>query len=173
MEAVRRWLEPLPDKSLPALNIQKDFMEVLPTLDITTQILRESKLGHIILFYTKCKRVTPDVKRVAERLMEAWTRPIVKRSASYRDRAIPMAAAPQQRERERLGAILARGKEEPRRTRPNAVAIPQREMGTYTVAPQSGLVKANHMSVDLDSERRKRNAERMRNLTRKIQSPRG
>ena len=115
MEAVRRWLEPLPDKSLPALNIQRDFMEVLPVLDITTQILRESQLGRIMLFYTKCKRVTPDVKRVAERLMEAWTRPIVKRSASYRDRAIPMAAATQPRERERLNTILQRGRDEPRR----------------------------------------------------------
>jgi transcription factor SPN1 len=173
MEGVRRWLEPLPDRSLPALNIQKDFMEILPVLEIDTAVLKESRLGRVVLFYTKCKRVTPDIRRTADRLMANWTRPIVKRSASYRDRAIPIAApAPHERERERLGSILARAKDDagPRRTRPNAVSIPQRELGAYTVAPQSnvGALKSN-VSVDMDIERRKRNAERLRNLTRKMQ----
>ncbi|KAI0035403.1 hypothetical protein K488DRAFT_43311 [Vararia minispora EC-137] len=171
MEGVRRWLEPLPDRSLPALNIQREFMEVLPTLYIDTGVLKESRLGRVVLFYTKCKRVTPDVRIVADRLVASWTRPIVKRSASYRDRAIPLAAAASEtRERERLGAILARARDEPRRARPNAVAIPQRELGSYSVAPQSnaGVMKSN-VSVDMDIERRKRNAERLRHLTRKMQ----
>ena len=171
MEAVRRWLEPLPDKSLPALNIQKDFMEVLPTLDITTQILRESQLGRIILFYTKCKRVAPDIQRMANDLVSTWQRPIIKRSASYRDRAIrTVDLRSAEGGTERLNAILARARESDKnRVRRNAVVIPTREMGSYTVAPalNAGLMKSN-VSVDVDIERRKKNAERMRMLTRKI-----
>ncbi|KAI0309781.1 hypothetical protein OF83DRAFT_1071501 [Amylostereum chailletii] len=172
MEGVRRWLEPLPDRSLPALNIQKEFMDILPSLDIDTGVLRGSRLGRVVLFYTKCKRVTPDIARTATALVSAWTRPIVKRSASYRDRAIPIAVdgpAPAPRQ-ERLNAILARAKEgERNRQRPNAVMIPQRSLGTYTVAPRSnaGVLK-NSASVDLDTERRKRNADRLRSLTRKM-----
>jgi hypothetical protein len=30
LEGVRRWLEPLPDKSLPALSIQNAFFEIMP-----------------------------------------------------------------------------------------------------------------------------------------------
>lgn len=32
LEAVKRWLEPLPDKSLPALNIQRPLFNLLRTV---------------------------------------------------------------------------------------------------------------------------------------------
>ncbi|KAI0065326.1 hypothetical protein BV25DRAFT_1822483 [Artomyces pyxidatus] len=176
MEGVRRWLEPLPDRGLPALNIQQEFISILPNLDIDTAVLKDSKLGRVILFYTKCKRVTPDIARIANALVSSWSRPIIKRSASYRDRAIPMAedAVDDVPRTERLNAILARAKEgERNRTRKNAVMIPQRELGTYTVAPKANLgVLKNNLSVDLDTERRKRNADRLRSLTRKMQQSR-
>lgn len=165
----------MPDKSLPALNIQKEIFGILPTLDIDTAVLKESKLGRIVLFYTKCKRVTPDITRTSDALVSAWSRPIIKRSASYRDRAIPMAdmsAADGGATHERLNVILARAKEgERNRVRKNAVMIPQRELGSYTVAPRSnaGVLK-NNVSVDMDIERRKRNAERLKSLTRKMGS---
>src|SRR5712691_5495443 len=55
LEGVWQWLEPLPDKSLPALNIQKENFGILPRLDIDIAVLKESKLSRIVLFYTKCK----------------------------------------------------------------------------------------------------------------------
>jgi transcription factor SPN1 len=176
LEGVKRWLEPLPDRSLPALNIQREFFPSLKKMEfIDSSVLKESGLGRVVLFYTKCKRVTPDVAKLADELVSAWSRPIIKRSASYRDRVIPMArdmdeggggSAP--RAGERLNAIMARAKEkEKNRVRTNAVMIPQQELGNYTVAPKDGLTRAN-LSVDVDIERRRKNAERLRNLTRKI-----
>ncbi|OCH95338.1 hypothetical protein OBBRIDRAFT_788216 [Obba rivulosa] len=174
LEGVRRWLEPLPDKSLPALDIQKEFFPILKKMEfIDTNVLKESRLGRVVIFYTKCKRVTPDIVRLANDLVSAWSRPIIKRSASYRDRIIPTAASGDGeagRGGERLNAILARAKEsEKNRVRKNAVMIPQRELGSYTVAPKynAGIMK-NNMSVDVDIERRKKNAERLRTLTRRI-----
>ena len=183
LEGVRRWLEPLPDKSLPALDIQKEFFPALKKMEfIDTSVLKESRLGRVILFYTKCKRVTPDIQRAANDLVSAWSRPIIKRSASYRDRVIPTAAGedgPGGAGRagggpggERLNAILARARESDKnRIRKNAVAIPQREMGSYTVAPRAnaGLAK-NNAPVDVDIQRRKQNAERLKSLTRKMSS---
>jgi len=173
LEGVKRWLEPLPDRSLPALNIQREFFPILRKMEfIDSSVLKESGLGRVVLFYTKCKRVTPDIARHADHLVSTWSRPIIKRSASYRDRIVPTAqdgdgeTAP--RTGERLNAILARAKEsEKRRVRKNAVMIPQRELGTYTVAPKTGLTRGN-TSVDMDIERRRKNAERLRNLTRKV-----
>jgi len=71
---------------------------------------------------------------------------------------------------EKLHAILARAKEaEKGRVRKNAVMIPQRELGTYTVAPKMNAgIGRGSVSVDLDIERRRRNAERLRSLTRKV-----
>lgn len=178
LEGVRRWLEPLPDRSLPALNIQREFFTIIRKMEfIDGAVLKESGLGRIILFYTKCKRVTPDITRIASELVSTWSRPIIKRSASYRDRIVPVAPeagddahGALHRGGEKLNAILARAKEnEKGRVRNNAVMIPQRELGSYTVAPKlnSGIGRGN-VSVDADVERRRKNAERLRSLTRKV-----
>jgi len=178
LEAVRRWLEPLPDKSLPALTIQKEFFSVIKKMEfIDSAVLKESGLGRVVLFYTKCKRVTPEISRIANDLVSTWSRPIIKRSASYRDRIVPMASGGpgdgdiDMRAGEKLNAILKRAAEaeKGRVRRTNAVMIPQRELGTYTVAPKmnAGIGRGN-LSVDVDTERRRKNAERLRSLTRKV-----
>ena len=165
-----KWLEPLPDRSLPALDIQKEFFPILKKMDfIDSNVLKEAKLGRVVLFYTKCKRVTPDIQRAANDLVSAWSRPIIKRSASYRDRNVRTVDV-RGENNERLNTILARAREsEKNRVRKNAVAIPIRELGSYTVAPSAnaGIMK-DSKSVDIDIDRRKRNAERLRLLTRKV-----
>lgn len=50
---------------------------------IDTNTLKDSQLGRIVLFYTKCKRVTSAIQRQAAALVSVWSRPIIKRSASY------------------------------------------------------------------------------------------
>lgn len=144
---------------------------------IDATVLKESGLGRVVIFYTKSKRVTSEVTRAANDLVSRWSRPIVKRSASYRDRVIPLAnmsldgdgASSQRAGGERLNTILKKAREEDKnRVRKNAVAIPHRQLGSYTVAPRaSGFGRANE-SVDLDTQRRKQNAERLRSLTRKV-----
>ena len=174
LDAVRRWLEPLPDRSLPALNIQRELFGVIKKMEfIDSSVLKESGLGRIVLFYTKCRRVNSDIQRIANDLVMSWARPIIKRSASYRDRVVPIAQeGDAHRGGENLNAILARARESERgRVRKNAVMIPQQELGSYTVAPKanSGILR-NSISVDVDIERRKKTSEWMRALTRKINS---
>ncbi|GMK60009.1 hypothetical protein CspeluHIS016_0902260 [Cutaneotrichosporon spelunceum] len=91
LKAVKMWLEPLPDKSLPAVGIQKAVFEVLPKMDLDTATIREAGLGPIVLFYTKTKRVTPPINRAAEALVQTWSRPIIKRPADFRSRYIQTA----------------------------------------------------------------------------------
>ncbi|OBZ72479.1 Transcription factor IWS1 [Grifola frondosa] len=157
LEGVAKWLEPLPDHSLPALDIQKEFFPILKKMEfIDTPVLKDAKLGKVVIFYTKCKRVTPDIARIANDLVSAWSRPIIKRSASYRDRVIPISqdidGERGARTGERLNAILARARESDKnRVRKNAVMIPQRELGSYTVAPRANAgMKSNPDEKDLD-----------------------
>lgn len=86
LDAVSKWLEPLPDKSLPAVNIQRPLLEILSGLSIETSALKSSGLGKIVYFYTKCKRVEPSIQRVADQLVRDWMRPILRRSKTFKDR---------------------------------------------------------------------------------------
>ncbi|KAL2916592.1 Transcription factor iws1 [Polyrhizophydium stewartii] len=44
--------------------------------------------SRVIMFYTKCERVTPQIRRNAQELLSRWMRPILKRSASYKDHTL-------------------------------------------------------------------------------------
>ena len=88
LQAVRFFLEPLGDGSLPAYNIQRDLFAALGRLPISKDSLISSGLGKVVLFYTKSKKLELGIKRQAERLLAEWTRPILKRSDNYRNRML-------------------------------------------------------------------------------------
>ncbi len=86
LEAVRFFLEPLNDGSLPAYNIQRELFAALAKLPINKDALVASGIGKVTLFYTKSPKPEDKIKRQAERLLGEWTRPILKRSDDYRKR---------------------------------------------------------------------------------------
>ncbi|KAL4873711.1 hypothetical protein BDV12DRAFT_159453 [Aspergillus spectabilis] len=86
LEAVKFFLEPLYDGSLPAYNIQRDLMTALGKLPINKETLIASGVGKVVVFYTRSKRPEPGIKRMAERLLAEWTRPILQRSDDYSKR---------------------------------------------------------------------------------------
>lgn len=83
LEAVRFFLEPLTDGSLPAYNIQRELFAALSKLQMTKEALISSGIGKVIVFYKKSKRVEPAIKRQAVKLMEEWSRPLLQRSDDY------------------------------------------------------------------------------------------
>lgn len=93
LEAVKFFLEPLDDDgSLPAYNIQRDLLNALARLPINKEALVASGIGKVIVFYTKSKRPEPGIKRLGERLLAEWTRPILQRSDDYSKRVYQEAA---------------------------------------------------------------------------------
>lgn len=89
LQAVKYFLEPLQtDGSLPAYNIQREIFTALTRLPIEKEALLSSGIGKVVLFYTKTKRAQPEIKRMAERLMGEWSRPILKRTDDYKKRMI-------------------------------------------------------------------------------------
>ncbi|GAA6009421.1 hypothetical protein JCM10207_003774 [Rhodosporidiobolus poonsookiae] len=136
LEAVKRWLEPLPDRSLPALNIQRPLFNLLRTLpSIETSALKSSGLGKIVYFYTRCKRVDPTISRVANQLVSDWMRPILRRSKAFVDRdlasgysASSHAAAVRAEDGASGGAQASRH-----------ARIPQAMTSTFVNAPRSNV----------------------------------
>lgn len=138
---------------------------------IDTNALKESGLGKIVLFYTKKnKRVSPAIKNQADNLVAAWSRPILKRSASYRDRALAVADVDPSNTRKaiKLSQILAKGRaEEVGRIRRNAVRIPGREMAAFNVVPRN-MPGSGSQQAHLDIERRRAAEVRLRRVQRKV-----
>ncbi|CAN8099978.1 unnamed protein product [Discula destructiva] len=89
LQSVKFFLEPLSnDGQLPAYNIQREIFTALTKMQIEKEALLSSGIGRIVLFYTKTKRAQPEIKRMAERLMGEWSRPILKRTDDYKKRMI-------------------------------------------------------------------------------------
>jgi transcription factor SPN1 len=72
-------------------------------MDLDTQTLKESRLGPVVLFYTKSKRVTPAINRQADALVQAWSRPIIKRPSNFRSKHVEtLSEAVETQRRERM-----------------------------------------------------------------------
>ncbi|KAH3666232.1 hypothetical protein OGAPHI_004421 [Ogataea philodendri] len=151
LEAVRIWLEPLPDASLPAFEIQKTLFSELTKLPIKTIHLRESGLGKIILFYQKSKKVDPSLKRTAEKLIGDWTRPIMGRSDNYRAKKVQTAVIDADRLVNSPGIKtkpIRKSLYQESADRRKRAAAPEARTSVYTVAPQVNL---NSMSQQKSS----------------------
>lgn len=88
LQSVKFFLEPLNDGSLPAYNIQRDLFAALAKLPIEKEALLSSGIGKVVLYYTKSKKPEIGIKRIAERLLGEWSRPILKRSDDYKKRKV-------------------------------------------------------------------------------------
>ncbi|KAK4156799.1 hypothetical protein C8A00DRAFT_40813 [Chaetomidium leptoderma] len=88
LQSVKYFLEPLNDGSLPAYNIQRDVFNALAKLPVNKDVLLSSGIGKVVYFYTRSKRPEPSIKRIAERLVGEWSRPVLKRTDDYKKRQI-------------------------------------------------------------------------------------
>ncbi|RDA90312.1 hypothetical protein CP533_0399 [Ophiocordyceps camponoti-saundersi (nom. inval.)] len=88
LQHVKFFLEPLNDGSLPAYNIQRDIFSALTRLNVEKEALLSSGIGKVVLFYTRSKKPEPSIKRMAERLLGEWSRPILKRTDDYKKRHV-------------------------------------------------------------------------------------
>lgn len=88
LQHVKFFLEPLNDGSLPAYNIQRDLFTAMTKLNVEKEALLSSGIGKVVLFYTRSKKPEPSIKRMAERLLGEWSRPILKRTDDYKKRQI-------------------------------------------------------------------------------------
>ncbi|KAK6341046.1 Transcription factor iws1 [Orbilia brochopaga] len=146
LEAVRFWLEPLPDKSLPAYDIQRDLFQMLLDMpEIDYDMLRLSGLGKLLNFYIRDARPQQHIRLTAQKLYENWSRPILEKSSNYRDRKIETADYDQTVKRVKPKLSSFREKPDalaPPQLKTNRTRVPDATPQTYTIAPRSKVVTA-------------------------------
>lgn len=77
MSAISDWLAPLPDKSLPALEVRSTLLKILEGYPRLEQgILKQSGLGKAVMFLFKHPKELRENKLIASKLIREWSRPI-------------------------------------------------------------------------------------------------
>ncbi|KAL2634657.1 hypothetical protein R1flu_006136 [Riccia fluitans] len=91
LSSLKNWLEPLPDGSLPNMNIRSALLKLLTDLPIDVELterreqLKKSGLGKVVMFLSKLSEETPGNKKLARDLVDKWSRPIFQKSTRYED----------------------------------------------------------------------------------------
>lgn len=77
LTAIRLWLEPLPNRSLPTPNLRKSLLELVRNMPVEVDHLRESRIGRIVMYFSQRPREQPDIQRLCKDLVSRWSRPII------------------------------------------------------------------------------------------------
>ncbi|KAF5141387.1 transcription factor iws1 [Vairimorpha ceranae] len=78
LDVVRKWLEPLPDNSLPNIKIKRGLLEVLKNLRINKYLIIDSKIGEIVHFYMKNPKECKEIKNIAKEVVYTWLNKVIK-----------------------------------------------------------------------------------------------
>mmetsp|Transcript_9621 Transcript_9621/g.13067 ORF Transcript_9621/g.13067 Transcript_9621/m.13067 type:complete len:453 (+) Transcript_9621:142-1500(+) len=169
LNVMRAWLEPLKDGSIPNVNVRTTLLKLLKKLPVNVEMfdrrdqLKKSGLGKMVMFLYKLPEESMQNKKIAQSLVEQWSRPIFELSTRYEDlrRGEDDAHIPQSREKlkEKAGAIgegdLVRDAIDPLELRPGdpgyryRASVPQRTTMDYLHRPESrvkvdGPIKARN-----------------------------
>ncbi|XP_048836058.1 protein IWS1 homolog A isoform X3 [Brienomyrus brachyistius] len=85
MTAIKEWISPLPDKSLPALKIREELLKILQELpSVSQETLKHSGIGRAVMFLYKHPKESRPNKDLALKLINEWSRPIFGLTSNYK-----------------------------------------------------------------------------------------
>merc|ERR1711865_1351433 len=87
LKALKRWLEPLTDRSLPNATLRERVFNLLMKLPIVAgnylDKLKSSEIGRAVMFYNKFADEAPANRKLTSVLIERWTRLVLDLDNNY------------------------------------------------------------------------------------------
>ncbi|KAJ3309102.1 Transcription factor iws1 [Boothiomyces sp. JEL0838] len=127
-------------------------------MPIDTHHLRSSKVGRVVMFYTKCDRVAPQVKKLAEELLRTWMRPILGKSNNHRHRKL---AEVRYQPRQSTSHASYRREVDPN-AHENRASLPVKIAADFTVAPVTNLLEKGGGEKKVDRFKKLKSTLRMK-----------
>lgn len=183
LDSLARWLRPLPDGTLPSLNIRTEILGLLRQLPVDPQRhLKENGIGSVIRMLANSKAETPANRTIARELYDSWTRTLFELSSSYRDleRAqLAKIATQQQQQQQQLppppsaGATALAKQKETRSVLEHAwvgdgkrAFIPAKDAMEFVRRPKPEPVREAPIAIVAQFERKWKTARRNSDLTK-------
>jgi transcription factor SPN1 len=100
LASLKKWLEPLPDGSLPNVQVRNTVLEILVALpinleeEVVMQELKASGLGNAIMFFANLPMETNTNRKLAKELVEKWSRGFFGISDNFEDLKVPHEKRP-------------------------------------------------------------------------------
>ncbi|CAH1781434.1 unnamed protein product, partial [Owenia fusiformis] len=102
LSAITEWLAPLPDKSLPHVQIRSDLLKILQSFpSVSSDTLKNSGIGKAIMYLFKHPKELKQNREIAGKLIHDWSRPIFNLTTNHGDMS---KEEREQRDYDQLGA---------------------------------------------------------------------